>query len=50
MVDEFPFFTWFLRVHAFERFGYDPDGVLSSDRDTYGFVAGRPCRVLGDIA
>lgn len=46
MVDEFPFFGWLLRAHAFLRFGYDPDGVFSSNRDAYGFAVGRSCRVV----
>lgn len=50
MVDEFPFFAWLLRAHAFLRFGYDPDGVFSSNRDVYGFEIGRACRVVGAAA
>jgi len=46
MFDEFPFFAWLLRAHAFQRFGYDPDGVFSSTRDDYGFATGRACRVV----
>jgi hypothetical protein len=46
MVDEFPFFTWLLRAHAFARFHYDPDGVFCSERDRYGFVVGHACRVI----
>jgi hypothetical protein len=46
MADEFPFFTWFLRAQAFMRFGYDPDGAFSSNRDPLGFVNGRSCEVL----
>ena len=47
MLDEFAFFAWLLRAQAFRRFGYDPDGVFSSDRDRYGFAVGRSCRVVG---
>ena len=46
VVDEFPFATWLLRAHAFNRFGYDPDGVFSPVRDEFGFVPGRECRVI----
>lgn len=46
MVDEFPFFAWLVRAHAFDRFGYDPDGVFSPVRDQYGFVTGRSCRIV----
>src|SRR5262249_30271402 len=46
LVDEFPFFAWLLRAHAYLRFGYDPDGVFSKFRDIYGFVQGRQCRVV----
>jgi hypothetical protein len=47
MFDEFPFFAWLLRAHAFRRFGYDPDGVFASTRDDYGFEIGRVCGVVG---
>jgi hypothetical protein len=33
MSDEYPFFAWYLRALAYERFGYDPDQVFSSDVD-----------------
>lgn len=46
MVDEFPFFAWLLRAHAFRRFGYDPDGVFAPQRDEFGFDVARPCCVL----
>jgi len=46
LVDEYPFFTWLLRAHAFVRFGYDPDGVFSSGQNTYGFARGHKCRIL----
>lgn len=46
LVDEFPFFTWLLRAQAYERFGYDPDGAFSRDRDRYGFVRGRSCELI----
>lgn len=43
MCDEFPFFAWLLRAHAFQRFGYDPDHVFaSSDHDQYGFCGNAP--------
>jgi hypothetical protein len=48
MCDEYPFFAWLLRSLAFQKFGYDPDGVFSADpRDQYGFV-GTKCIVLVD--
>jgi hypothetical protein len=37
LVDEFPFFTWFLRLEAFSKFGYDPDSVFSVSQDEFGF-------------
>lgn len=46
LVDEFPFFAWLLRAMAYIRFGYDPDQIFSEDLDDYGFVRGKPCRVL----
>ncbi|MGH2361673.1 MAG: hypothetical protein ACRDGM_14170 [bacterium] len=36
LVDEFPFFAWFLRAQAHLLFGYDPDGVFSSARNDTG--------------
>jgi hypothetical protein len=29
--DEYPFFAWFLRAHAFNKFQYDPDGVMAGE-------------------
>jgi hypothetical protein len=46
LVDEFPFFTWFLRAKAFQRFGYDPDGVFSESQDELGFALGSSCTVV----
>lgn len=46
MVDEFPFFAWFLRARAFKMFGYDPDGVFADQHDALGFANGRSCRIL----
>lgn len=46
MADEFPFFSWLLRALAFDRFGYDPDGVFCTNRDGYGFCIGRKCQVI----
>ncbi len=40
MCDEFPEFAWFLRAHAFKRFGYDPDQVFSTLIDEFGFSPG----------
>ena len=48
LVDEYPFFTWFLRARAFRLFGYDPDGVFSSEQDGLGFGSGRTCRVISE--
>jgi hypothetical protein len=44
--DEFPFFAWLLRAVAFQRFGYDPDGVFSEAQDDYGFANGHSCEIL----
>ena len=49
MSDEFPFFTWYLRAKAYLRFGYDPDGVFSKERDVHGFGEGRACRTVTSI-
>jgi hypothetical protein len=46
LADEYPLFTWLLRAKAFIKFGYDPDRVFSRDVDSYGFAAGRSCRVI----
>jgi hypothetical protein len=46
IADEFPFGAWLLRAHAYVRFGYDPDGVFSLERDAYGFAKGHVCRVV----
>jgi hypothetical protein len=46
IVDEFPFFAWLLRAKAFALFGYDPDGVFSSERDEFGFCRGFETRVI----
>ena len=46
LVDEFPFFAWLLRAHAYQRFGYDPDGVFSPRQSALGFAADRACEVL----
>lgn len=29
LADEFAYFAWLLRVEAFHRFGFDPDGVFA---------------------
>lgn len=46
LVDEFPFFAWILRAHAFLRFGYDPDCVFSEAIDDLGFANGRHCLII----
>jgi hypothetical protein len=48
LVDEFPFFAWFLRAKAYLRCGYDPDRVFSPDvtHDEYGFLPGKTCRII----
>lgn len=37
LCDESPAFTWFLRYLSWKKFGYDPDGIFSSQIDEYGF-------------
>lgn len=46
LCDEFPFFAWYLRAKAYDRFRYDPDGVFSVSRDAHGFGEGGTCRVV----
>jgi len=46
LCDEFPFFSWLLRAEAFRRFGYDPDGVFSSECGELGFASGHGCEVV----
>ena len=46
MSDEYPFFSWYLRALAFERFGYDPDRVFSSAIDEFGFAAPHTCEMI----
>jgi len=46
LCDEFPFFAWLLRAESFRRFGYDPDGVFSSQQDEFGFVEGHHCEMV----
>ncbi len=46
LCDEYPFFAWLLRALAYQKFGYDPDGVFSSERDEFGFEIDRPCIVF----
>lgn len=46
LVDEFPFYAWYLRAHAFQRFGYDLDAVFGSGVDESGFEKGRVHSVL----
>jgi len=43
--DEYPFFAWMLRAMAFQRFGYDPDGVFSPNQDEFGFAGDHGCEV-----
>ena len=39
MCDEYPFFSWYLRAIAFQKFGYDPDEVFSPKKhNKYGFI------------
>ena len=45
LCDEFPFFSWCLRSKSFSSFGYDPDGVFSTERDKYGFATGHSCEI-----
>jgi hypothetical protein len=44
--DEFPFFAWMLRAMAFQKFGYDPDGVFSEWQDDLGFARGYECEIV----
>jgi hypothetical protein len=44
--DEYPFFAWLLRYEAFKRFGYDPDGVFSSQQDGLGFAEGHQSEIM----
>ncbi len=46
MCDEFPCFTWFLRAISFQKFGYDPDGVFTTEHDDLGFEKGKHCLVF----
>ena len=50
LVDEFPFFAWLLRCHAFLRHGYDPDAVFSSSQDEFGFAPGFACEISESAA
>ena len=43
---EFPFFAWLLRGTAFNRFGYDPDGVFGTKPTPYGFASGIDVEVM----
>jgi hypothetical protein len=45
LVDEFPFFTWFLRALAFKRFGYDPDSAFGESSEL-GFAVGHSCEIV----
>lgn len=46
LVDEFPFFAWFLRAHAFLLYGYDPDSVFCDNISEFGFASGFSCEVI----
>lgn len=46
LVDEFPFFAWFLRAKVYSKFGYDPDAVFSPTVDGYGFAPGSTYEVV----
>ncbi len=46
LCDEFPFFAWRLRYEAFQRFGYDPDGVFSPKQNELGFAETHTCEVF----
>jgi hypothetical protein len=50
LVDEFPFFAWLLRGHAFLRHGYDPYSVFSASHDEFGFAAEFSCGILESAA
>ena len=45
--DELPAFSWLLRAHAFQKYGYDPDCVFINERvDEFGFAQGRPMEIF----
>lgn len=45
--DEFPAFSWLLRAHAFQQFGYDPDQIFSEGKiDEFGFASGRTTQIF----
>lgn len=46
LCDEYPFFAWLLRALSYRKFGYDPDGVFSKERDDLGFEVGHACMVF----
>ena len=46
LCDEYPFFAWLLRALSYQKFGYDPDGVFSTEQDEFGFAIGRPCAIF----
>ncbi len=50
LADEYPFFAWLLRARAFNLFGYDPDGVFSRGKDSYGFASGRSSRIISEAS
>jgi len=38
MVDEYPFFTWYLRAKIYQMFKYDPDGAFNMNSNSvFGF-------------
>ena len=45
--DEYPFFAWYLRAMAFQKFCYDPEKVFCEKIDSLGFADGsEPCEVV----
>lgn len=47
--DEYPFFAWLLRAHAFNKFRYDPDGVMTTEPlSELGFAANTVVETIFD--
>jgi hypothetical protein len=45
--DEFPAFSWLLRAHSFQKFGYDPDHVFAGGKvDGLGFEQGKSTEII----
>lgn len=44
--DEYPAFSWLLRAKAYMTFGYDPEGVFSSNTSVLGFSLQKRSEVI----